>query len=68
MNSSDFVAGFVSAMATTAHSENSSTESCTGRNSSQSKDKCLAETWSGSEEGSYLRFIDSCMTRLEARE
>jgi hypothetical protein len=25
---------------------------------------CLAETWSGSEEGSYLRLIDCCITQL----
>ena len=47
-----------------AHSENSETESCTERCSSRFKNNCLAEMWSGSEEGSCLRLIDSCTTQL----
>ena len=41
--------------------------SCTERYTSQFKDSYLAETWSGSEEGSYSRLIDGCIThsRLE---
>ena len=39
--------------ATTAQSENSSTESCTERYGSQFKNKCLVEIGSGSEEVSY---------------
>ena len=38
---------------TTAHSENSQTERCSERYSCQFKNRCLAEMWSGSEEGSY---------------
>ena len=40
------------------HSENSQTESCTERYSSQFQNNCLAKMWSGSEESSYLRLID----------
>ena len=40
--------------------------SCTERYSSQFKNNCLAEMWSGSEEGSYLRLIDGCITQLWA--
>ena len=32
--------------------------------SSQSKNNCLAELWSGSEEGSYLSLIGRCITQL----
>jgi len=28
------------------------------------KNNCLAQIWSGSEEGSYLRLIDCCITQL----
>jgi hypothetical protein len=35
----------------TSHSENSWTESCTERYSSQLQDKCVSQMWSGSEEG-----------------
>ena len=28
------------------------------------RDDCLAEMWSGSEEGSYSRLIDCCITQL----
>ena len=37
------------------------------RYSSQFKKNCLAEMWSGSEEGSYVRLIDSCITQLKAQ-
>ena len=30
----------------------------------QYKNNCLAEIWSGSEEGSYSRLIDCCITQL----
>ena len=36
--------------------------------SSQFQNKCLAESCSGSEEGSYSRLIDCCITQLSARE
>jgi len=52
--------------ATTAHSEYSSTESCTERYSSQFQNNRLAEMWSDSEEGSYLRLVDCCITQLKA--
>jgi hypothetical protein len=32
--------------------------------SSQFRNNCSAEMWSGSEEGSYLRPIDCCITHL----
>ena len=32
--------------------------------SSQCKNNCLAEMWSGAEEGSYSRLIDGCITEL----
>jgi len=35
---------------------------------SQSKNNCFTEMQSGSEEGSYLRLIDGCITQLKARE
>jgi len=38
-----------------AHSDSSSTESCTER---YNKNNCLAEMWSDSEEDSYFRLID----------
>ena len=41
-------------------------ESCTVRYSSQFNHQCLAEMRSCSEEGSYFRFIDFCITRLLA--
>jgi len=44
--------------------ENSSIESCTERYSSQFENNCSAEMWSDSQEGSYLRFIDCCITQL----
>ena len=31
---------------------------------SQCKNNCLTEMWSGSEEGSYLRLIDWCITQF----
>jgi len=34
----------------------------------QVKNNCVAQIWSGSEEGSYLRLIDCCITQLLARE
>ena len=34
------------------------------RYSSQSEENYLAEMWSGSEEGSYLRLIDCCIPQL----
>ena len=49
---------------TTVHSENFTTESCTERYSSHFKDTCLAEMCSDSEEGSYLRLTDCCITQL----
>ena len=36
------------------------------RYSSQFKNNCIAETWSASEEGSYLRPVDWCITELWA--
>ena len=30
------------------------------------KNECLAEMWSGSEEGSCLRLIDCCITKFQA--
>jgi len=42
------------------------TESCTERTSPQSKNHCSVEMWSSSEEGSYSRLIDCCITRLES--
>ena len=30
----------------------------------QIRNNCSAEMWSGSDEGSYLRFIDFCITQL----
>ena len=50
--------------ATTADSENSSSESHTELYSSQFMNNCLAEMWSGSEEGSYLELIDCCIAQL----
>ena len=38
--------------------------SFTERYSSQTKNNCSAEMWSGSEEGSYLRLIDCGITQL----
>jgi len=35
---------------------------------SQFKNNCIVETWSGSEEDSYLRLLDFCITQLQARE
>ena len=35
---------------------------------SQLKKNCFTEICSGSEEGSYLRFIDFCITQLSAGE
>ena len=40
------------------------TESCIERYSPEFKSNCPAETWSGSEEGSYLRLIDCRTTEL----
>ena len=31
---------------------------------SQFKNSCLAEMWSGSDEGSFLRLVDRCITQL----
>ena len=39
-------------------------ECCTERYSPQFKNNCLAEMWSGSEEGSYLRLTDCYITQL----
>ena len=50
--------------ATTDHSENPEIESCTKRYSSQFKNNCLTEMRSGSEEVSYSRRIDGCITQL----
>ena len=43
---------------TTDHSENSETESCTDRSSSQFENNYFTEMCSGSEAGAYLRLID----------
>ena len=37
---------------------------CTEPYSSQFKNNCLAEMWSGSLEGSFLRLLDCCITQL----
>jgi hypothetical protein len=34
------------------------------RTAGQSYNNCSAEMWSGSEEGSYLRIIDCCLSQL----
>ena len=49
---------------TTDHSENSEIENCTERYSSQFENNCFTEMRGGSEEGSYLRLIDLCITQL----
>ena len=46
------------------HVKQLDTESCTERYSSQCKNNCFAEMWSGSEAGSYLRLINWCITQL----
>ena len=40
------------------------TENCTERYSSQFQNNCFTEMRSGSEEGSYLRVKDDCITQL----
>ena len=49
---------------TTKHSKTSSTESCTERYSCQSQNNCVAEMWTGPEEGSCLRLLDCCIPQL----
>jgi len=44
------------------HSENSETESCTDRYSSQFENNYFTEMCSGSDQGSYLRLTDFCIT------
>ena len=39
-------------------------ENCTERYSSQFENNCFTEMRSGSEEGSYSRLIDGCITQL----
>ena len=42
----------------------SSTESCTARHSSRFKNNCFTVMRSSSEEGSYVRLVDFCITQL----
>ena len=45
--------------------DHAGTRTCvTKRYSSQFKNSCWAEMWSGSEEGSFLRLVDRCITQL----
>jgi hypothetical protein len=50
--------------ATRDHSENYSSESCTVRYGSRFKNNYFAEICSGSDEGSYSRLIEVCITQL----
>ena len=45
-------------------SRESKSHSETKGHSSQFKNNCMAEMWSGSEEGSCLRLLDCCITQL----